>query len=64
MHKLSAVLGALDPKRIIDNGYAAAFASDGKRISSVTGISAGDGLRLVFADGVADAVVSSVKTNN
>lgn len=64
LYKLSAVLGALDPKRIIDNGYAAAFASDGKRISSVTGISAGDGLRLVFADGVADAVVSSVKTNN
>lgn len=60
LQKLSAVLAALDPERIIKTGYAAAIASDGKRISGVLNVAAGDNVRLVFADGEAETVVKSV----
>ena len=57
--KLSAVLFALDPKRIIGSGYAA-VTLDGKTVKSVSSLSAGNNVRLIFADGAATAKIASV----
>lgn len=55
--KLSAVLSALDPTRITSAGYAAVL-RDGQRIAGVKMLNAGDRIKLVFADGAANATVT------
>ena len=62
VQKLSAVLSVLDPQRSINMGYAAVYSGD-KRITRADSLSAGDKLRLMFADGTALAEVSSVKAD-
>lgn len=60
VEKLSSLLAALDPHRIINTGYAAVTA-DGVNITSAAGLKKGDTIKLVFADGTATAVVGEVK---
>ncbi len=57
--KLCALLKALDPNRIIENGYAAVV-KDGKSIKSVSELSDGSEITLVFADGSASAVITKL----
>lgn len=58
--KLSALLCALDPHRIIKVGYAA-VARNGKRISGAAELTDGDKVSLDFSDGVAEATITDVK---
>lgn len=60
LDKLSALLGALDPHRIIKVGYAAVLRSD-KRVMTAAEVASGDEVGLVFADGVATAKITGVK---
>ncbi|MDE6029359.1 MAG: exodeoxyribonuclease VII large subunit [Clostridiales bacterium] len=60
--KLTALLSALDPHRIIKVGYAA-VAKKGKRISGAVGLNIDDDIDLIFADGTATAHITSVKRN-
>lgn len=62
VQKLSRVLAALDPNRIIKAGYAAAIA-DGRAVTSVKQLTVGGTARLVFADGSADVTVDDIKYN-
>lgn len=59
--KLSSLLHALDPHRIIKVGYAAVL-SGGARIKAAGELHGGDRVRLVFADGTATAVIESTDT--
>ncbi len=61
--KLSSLLGALDPHRIIKVGYAAVLRS-GQRVMAAAEIASGDEVGLVFADGVATAKITNVKREN
>ncbi|MDE7406100.1 MAG: exodeoxyribonuclease VII large subunit [Clostridiales bacterium] len=60
--KLTALLSALDPHRIIKVGYAA-VAKRGKRISGAAGLDLGDDIDLIFSDGTATAHITAVKRN-
>lgn len=60
--KLTALLGVLDPHRIIKIGYAVAL-KDKLRISSAEQLKKNDGIRLLFADGAVNATVTSVETD-
>lgn len=62
MQKLSRVLSALDPNRIIKTGYAAVLA-DGKNVSSVKQLDIGKTAKLVFADGTATVTVDGIQNN-
>lgn len=57
--KLSALLSALDPHRIIKIGYAAVLRRD-KRVMNVADLSTGDEIKLVFADGNAAARIIEI----
>ncbi|MCH5165755.1 MAG: exodeoxyribonuclease VII large subunit [Clostridiales bacterium] len=59
--KLTALLSALDPHRIIKIGYAAVM-RDKLRIKSARELKPNDEIKLVFDSGVATAVVKEVKT--
>ncbi len=61
--KLTALLSALDPHRIIRVGYAA-VAKRGKRISGAAGLSIDDDVDLIFSDGTAKAHITSIKQND
>lgn len=60
LDKLSAIIGALDPKKLIDGGYAAVY-SRGRPVRSVAALAAGDEIKLTFADGSATAVVNKTE---
>jgi len=60
--KLTAVLSALDPTRILRSGYAA-VTRGGRRIGGAAALAENDEVRLVFADGTASAVIKSVTAN-
>ncbi len=60
LDKLSALVGALDPHKLIDGGYAAVY-SGGRPVRSVKALAAGDEIKLVFADGTATAKVSKTE---
>ena len=60
LDKLSALLSALDPHRIIKVGYAA-VRKNGKSIAGATQLQTDDNVELVFADGSASAVITEVK---
>lgn len=60
LDKLTALVGALDPKKLIDGGYAAVYRS-GSPVRSVGALAAGDEIKLVFADGSATAEVTKTE---
>ncbi|MDE6201070.1 MAG: exodeoxyribonuclease VII large subunit [Clostridiales bacterium] len=60
--KLTALLSALDPHRIIKVGYAAVVKKD-KRISGAVGLDINDDIDLIFSDGIATAHITAVKRN-
>ena len=57
--KLTALLNALDPHRIIKVGYAAVV-KRGKRISGAVGLNINDDIDLIFSDGVATAKITKI----
>lgn len=59
---LAAVLSALDPHRIIKIGYAAVLRGKAS-VNGAKQLRKNDEITLVFADGVATAAVTDVKTN-
>ncbi|MCH5154858.1 MAG: exodeoxyribonuclease VII large subunit [Clostridiales bacterium] len=59
--KLTALLGALDPHRIIKIGYAAVL-KKGMRVSGISGLKVNDEVNLVFADGAVSARITDVKS--
>ncbi|MCH5160509.1 MAG: exodeoxyribonuclease VII large subunit [Clostridiales bacterium] len=61
--KLSSVLSAVDPRRIIKSGFAA-VESGGKRVTSASALRVTDEIQLTFSDGSATAVVKSVKSGD
>lgn len=58
--KLTALLNALDPHRIIKIGYAAVI-NKGRRISGAAGLNRDDEVSLIFSDGVATARITDVE---
>lgn len=58
--KLTALLNALDPHRIIKIGYAAVV-KQGKRISGAMGLKVDDDIDLIFSDGTLTAKVTNIK---
>lgn len=60
LDKLTALVDALDPKKLIDGGYAAVYRC-GSPVRSVDAIAAGDEIKLVFADGSATAEVTKTE---
>lgn len=58
--KLSASLDALSPLKVLARGYAIVSDSDETAVRSVDAISAGDSVRLRFADGSAECTVEAV----
>ncbi|MBQ4065535.1 MAG: exodeoxyribonuclease VII large subunit [Clostridia bacterium] len=61
--RLSAVLEAVSPLKVIAKGYSAVFAEDGRLIRSVKDVKAGDKVSFRTADGTVDAAVTSVREN-
>lgn len=59
--KLGSMLGALNPHRIIKIGYAAVLRG-GNRIKTAAELKRGDGIKLVFADGVATAEIKETRS--
>ena len=57
--RLAAGLAALDPARVLRRGYAWLSDADGRPVASVAGITAGDALTAVLADGRADVRVTA-----
>lgn len=58
--RLMSILSALDPHRIIKVGYAAVLLGK-TRVNGVAGLKAKDEISLVFGDGEATAMITSVK---
>jgi len=59
--RLSAVLEAVSPLKVIAKGYAAVFAEDGTLIRSVKAVKVGDSVSFRTADGCVDASVTAVR---
>jgi exodeoxyribonuclease VII large subunit len=59
--RLSAVLEAVSPLKVIAKGYSAVFAEDGKLIRSVKDVKTGDAVSFRTADGTVDASVTAVR---
>jgi len=57
---LEARLRALDPSQVLTRGYAWITDADGKPVTSVTRMNAGDPLHAVLHDGAADVTVTKV----
>ena len=55
---LGQLLGSLDPDRPLKRGFARVHAADGSLLHRAADLSAGDAVRLVFADGDRGAVVT------
>ena len=58
---LSAQLNALNPLTVLTRGYAAVFTERGSAVKSADDLSPGDGVRLRFAQGDADAKILRVR---
>ncbi len=58
--RLSSVLEAVSPLKILAKGYSAVFGEDGKLIRSVGEIGIGDEVSFRMADGIAGAKITSV----
>jgi exodeoxyribonuclease VII large subunit len=59
--RLSAVLEAVSPLKVIAKGYSAVFADDGKLIRSVKSVSVGDAITFRTVDGTVDATVTEIR---
>lgn len=58
---LRARLNAADPRRLLEKGYVLAVGGDGRLLSSVTGVCAGDKVTVFFRDGKLRTTVESVE---
>ncbi len=58
--RLSAVLEAVSPLKVIAKGYSAVFGRDGSLIRSVGQVKSGDAIHFRTADGTVDAAVTAV----
>ncbi len=61
--RLSAVLNAVSPLKVISKGYSAVFRQDGKVVRSVQDVAPGDEITLKVSDGTINADVVSVCGN-
>lgn len=59
---LQTRINAADPRKIMERGYALAVDSRGVVLKGVTGVSAGDKMSVMFADGTITATVEDVKS--
>ena len=59
--RLSAVLEAVSPLKVIAKGYSAVFADDGRLIRSVKSVAVGDAISFRTVDGTVDASVTDIK---
>ena len=57
---LEAKIAAGDPRRILEKGYSLALDGRGVKLTSAAGLSGGDILQVMFADGTVKATVTSV----
>jgi exodeoxyribonuclease VII large subunit len=53
-------IAAADPRRIMERGYALAVDGNGVVMKSAAGVSAGDRMSVMFADGTIEATVMDV----
>ena len=60
LNVLQTRIAAADPRRIMERGYALAVDADGVVLKSAAGVSAGEGLSVMFSDGIIKANVESV----
>ena len=58
---IEARMAAADPRKILERGYALAVDKDGVVVKSAAGMSAGDKISVMFADGTLDCIVENVK---
>ena len=58
---IEARMAAADPRKILERGYALAVDKDGVVVKSAAGMSAGDKMSVMFADGTLDCIVENVK---
>lgn len=61
---LAGKLSALDPLAVISRGYSAVYSEENEIVSSVGQLSEGEHISLKMSDGVANAVVESIRTDN
>ena len=59
--RLSAVLEAVSPLKVIAKGYSAVFADDGRLIRSVKSVAVGDAISFRTVDGTVDASVTDIR---
>ena len=60
LNVLQTRIAAADPRRIMERGYALAVDAGGVVLKSAAGVSAGEGLSVMFSDGIIKANVESV----
>ena len=54
-------IGAADPRKIMERGYALAVDNDGVVLKGASGVSVGDRMSVMFADGTINAEVTNVR---
>ena len=64
LNMLQARIEAADPRRILQRGYVLATDADGVVLKGVAGLSEGDKVAMMFADGVLDCTVTRVCKND
>ena len=57
---LEARIGAADPRKIIERGYALALDGKGVVVKGVSGFSRGDKVAVMFSDGRIDCTVDEI----
>ena len=60
LNVLQTRIAAADPRRIMERGYALAVDADGVVLKSAAGVSAGDSVSVMFADGTIKTTVETV----
>ena len=58
---LEARIGAADPRKILERGYALAVDGEGRVMKGAEGSSPGDRMSLMFADGTLDCLIEKVR---
>ena len=58
---LQTRINAADPRKIMERGYALAVDSKGVVLKGAAGVSVGDEVSVMFADGTIDATVTNIK---
>jgi exodeoxyribonuclease VII large subunit len=58
---LQTRITAADPRKIMERGYALAVDSEGVVLKGAAGVSVGDKVSVMFADGTIDATVTNIK---